>query len=67
VTHIEKALYTIWIKRLGAAKVKELSADLNAGRSVSERSEAIVAASSERDLNVYCSQDFADSSTKRYT
>jgi hypothetical protein len=58
VTDIEKALYTTWIRRFGAAKVKELAAEFEAGRSLAKKSEAIVEAKSERDLNALLLEGF---------
>jgi hypothetical protein len=50
VTRLETALWEKWIARFGRAKVRELSQELDSGRSVGERSKALVRASNSDRL-----------------
>jgi hypothetical protein len=50
VTRLEKALYAKWISRFGSKKIKELSAGLDVGRSIADRSKAVVESSTEDEL-----------------
>jgi hypothetical protein len=58
VTKLEKALYAKWISRFGRAKVKDLAHGLDAGRSVSERSKAVVESSNGKELRALLLEGF---------
>ena len=55
---LEEALYAKWISRFGRAKVKELAEGLDAGKSVADRSKAIVKASTEEELRALLLEGF---------
>jgi len=59
VTKLEKALYAKWISRFGRAKVKDLADGLDAGRSVSEKSKAVVESSNDAELRGLLLEGFA--------
>jgi hypothetical protein len=50
VTKLEKALYAQWLSRFGRDKVKELADGLKAGKTVGEKSAAIVKSKEEDEL-----------------
>lgn len=58
MTKLEKALYAKWISRFGRAKVKDLADGLDAGRSVSERSKAVVESSNGKELRALLLEGF---------
>lgn len=58
MTKLEKALYAKWISRFGRAKVKDLADGLDAGRSVAEKSEAVVESSSTEELRALILKGF---------
>lgn len=59
MTKLEKALYTKWVSRFGRAKVKDLADGLDAGRSVSEKSKAVVESSNDAELHALLLEGFA--------
>jgi hypothetical protein len=58
VTKLEKALYAKWISRFGRAKVKDLADGLDAGRSVSEKSKAVVESNDDKELRALLLEGF---------
>jgi hypothetical protein len=58
VTKLEKALYAKWISRFGRAKVKDLADGLKAGRSVSEKSKAVVESKDHKELHALLLEGF---------
>lgn len=59
MTKLEKALYAKWISRFGRKRVKDLAKGLDAGKSIAERSEAVVKSSSKKDLSALILEGFA--------
>jgi hypothetical protein len=58
VNKLEKALYAKWISRFGRAKVKDLADGLDAGRSIAEKSKAVVESSSQKELRALILEGF---------
>jgi len=58
VTKLEKALYAKWISRFGRTKIKDLAEGLDVGRSVSDRSKAVVASSSDEEIQALLLEGF---------
>ncbi len=58
MTDLEKALYAKWISRFGRTKVKDLAKGLDAGRSIAEKSKALVESSSEKVLRALILEGF---------
>lgn len=58
MTRLEEALYAKWISRFGRTRVKDLAEGLDAGRSIAERSKALVKARSEEELRALILEGF---------
>jgi hypothetical protein len=58
VNKLEKALYAKWISRFGRAKVRDLADGLDAGRSIAEKSKAVVESSSQKELRALVLEGF---------
>lgn len=58
MTNLERALWTKWIGRFGSSKVRELADGLKAGRSITEKSAAVVKSRTADELRSMLFQGF---------